>query len=128
MPVLINTFLWYLVKLDHVTKNGITLFPDALVFFYRVDFSLLFTFSIWLQVFSLYLFSQNSFSKSLVFFLHSSKVKQTRFILNTWLKEIHFLVKDDVLILHGGLGSQLVPYKVLLTEGYVLYKLKCLKL
>ena len=78
----------------YVTENGIIFFRAALVLFNRVDLSRLSTFSIWFRImFSLYPFSRNRLTKSFECFWYSSKVKQTRFILNAWLSGLLFLVK-----------------------------------
>ena len=70
----------------YVTENGITFFRTASVLFKRADLSKLSTFSIWFRMtFSFYTFSSILWTKSLECFLYSSKVEQTRFILNGWL-------------------------------------------
>ena len=62
---LLIIFLWYLLKLDYVTENGITFFCTALVLFNRVDPSILSTFSIWFRMkFSLDPFWTNRSTKS----------------------------------------------------------------
>ena len=99
----------------YVTENGFTFFHTALVLFNRVDLSRLSTFSIWIRMmFPLYRFSTNRLTKSFECFLYSSKVEQTRFILNEIL-EYSFLVKEYVHILHGdNFGGQLVFIKCFL--------------
>ena len=70
----------------YVTKNGITFFRTVWVLFNRLEFSRLATFWIWIgMMFSLYPFSINRSTKSFEYFLYSSKVEQTHFILNAWL-------------------------------------------
>ena len=67
----------------YVTENGITFFRTASVLFKRVDLSKLSKFSICFRMtFSFYTFSSILLTKSLECFLYSSKVEQTRFILN----------------------------------------------
>ena len=71
---------------QYVIKNEITFFRIVLVLFNRIDLSRLSTFSIWFRMlFSLYSFSTNRLTKSFECFLYSSKVEQTRFILNACL-------------------------------------------
>ena len=70
----------------YVTENRTTFFRTALVLFNRADFPRLSTFLIWFQmIFPLYPFSTNRLTKPFECFLYSSKIEQTRFILNACL-------------------------------------------
>ena len=69
--------------LIYVTVNRIPFFRTALVLFNRVDLSRVSTFFIWFRMmFSLYPLFTNLLTMLFECVLYSSKVEQTRFILN----------------------------------------------
>ena len=83
MPVLINISPIFGKVGLYFTEIRITFFRTALVLFKRVDLSRLSTLSILFRMmFSLYPFPTNRLTKSFECFLYSTKVKETRFILN----------------------------------------------
>ena len=83
MPVPINISPIFGTVGLYFTEIRITFFRTALVLFKRVDLSRLSTLSILFRMmFSLYPFPTNRLTKSFECFLYSTKVQETRFILN----------------------------------------------